>query len=272
MAIIKATFLVNDDSKEDRFVLNLPEDYAFQPGERLIERDIEETMYNLYLQNRQNDLKIFRYIDQLLGAAQDYTIPPFGTNFKTGLNTRLHHEPKIEPNGFLTGMKYYAQVENVQGEWVYRDLVVEAKFDYHIDPTTQYVYARVKEVIWYKEDGHAHPTTKKMYKVYTPLEMDGIAIKRRGNLISLVKLTVAKFISDLFKLHYPNPETRPSSNEAAKAFMAPLNAPIMNYINGGDMNLIKDIEGSTEPILKTIMPEHGVSVKDYISNWLRIHG
>lgn len=270
MALVTAQFLINDNTGAEQFVVNLPYTYEYGPGERLVTREISQEQYDLFLANKQDHIKIFRYASNLTGY--DLKHPPKGLDYKIGLNTRLHTKPDFNPNGFLQKMEYYtnAQYDTTLGEFVYTDKILEAVFNYTIDPTTKFVVHRTKTVRWYKEDGTQHPDQKIMFKIYSAIEMDDEAVQRRKNVIALIKLEVAMFLAAVLKIQYPNPATRPDSNEQAKALMAPLNVPVLNYINGGDLALKTIIQNSPATFFNTVMPKHGKTVRQFIVDRLSL--
>lgn len=266
--LVTVTFIINDITGDEKFVENLPEDYEFQPGERSVTRQISQEEYDLLFHNFGERLKIFRYVDE--SSLYDVFTPPKGLNYKTGLTTRLHPKHFIKKDGWLEKTEFYANISYnpTLKSWDYSDKIICANFDYTIDPVTEYAVSRVKIVDYHKENGDSHPDKKVMHKVYSVLEMDEVAIKRRSNVISLIKIDIAKFVAWLVSVQYPDPNTRPSSNDLAKQIMAPLNIPIMNYINGGDRSMIDIIKYAKEPFFDTMMPEHGKSVRNFIVDWM----
>lgn len=270
MSLVAAQFLVNNVTGVEQFVINLPGSYEFGPNESLHDRMITQEQYDLLLANKQEHIKLFRFCSNLTGY--DLTIPPKGMDYKIGLDTRLHTKPTFHDNGFLIKMEFYATAtyNPTKGEFDYADLILDATFDYTIDPTTRFVIYRNKTVRWYKEDGTAHPDNKVMFKIYNPIEMDDEAIQRRKNVIALIKVEVAKFLAQVFAMQYPNPATRPNSNEAAKNLMAPLNVPVLNYINGGDLTIKNLILSSPQTFWDTIMPKYSKSVRNFIADRLSV--
>lgn len=271
MALVSAKFIINDITDEEKFVETLPADYIFQPGERLVTRQIPEEEFALLKDNFGQRLKIYRYVDN--SSLFDKFEPPFGLNYKTGLTVRLHPKHEVAPNGYLQQSKYYSNISYnpTIGEWEYDDLVVCAVFDYVVDPVTEFTVSRTKEVRYFKENGEMHPDTKQMFKVYSVLEMDEVAIKRRSNVISLIKIEISKFVAWLFSVQFPDPNTRPNSNDAAKQIMQPLNMPILNYINGGDRSIIDIIRYAKEPFFDTMMPSKGKTVRNFIVDRMEEH-
>lgn len=269
MALLTATFLINDNTGGERFVVNLPSDYPYSPGERLIERQLTQEDYTLFIEDKQQTLKIYRYAE----SHYDKTKVPKGLDYKTGLNVRLQQSPTFNERGLLTEMRFYANATmRSDGQLAYDDLILKVVFDYSIDPETRYAYHRVKRVIWFKENGEAHSDEKVMEKFYRPLEMDNEIVKRRTNFVSLIKIEVAQFLAWLFRMQYPDANTRPSSNDASKEMLKALNTPIVNYINGGDKSFADIIENANDSIFSVTMPDHGVSLKEYLVTKIRTHG
>lgn len=269
--LVTVTFLINDNTGEEKFVENLPQDYQFQPGERSVTREITQEEFDLLFHNLGEKLKIFRYVDE--ASLYDKYIPPKGLNYKTGLTTRLHPKHYIKKDGWLEKTEFYANISynSTIKDWEYSDKIICANFTYTIDPVTEYAISRVKVVDYHKENGELHPDKKVMVKVYSVLEMDEVAIKRRSNVISLIKIEIAKFAAWLLSVQYPDPNTRPNSNDVSKALMAPLNIPILNYINGGDRSIIQIIKYANDEFFDIMMPEYGKTVRDHIVDWMEEH-
>ncbi len=273
MALVTATYLINDNTGEEKFVINLPSDYPYGPHERLVERQITEEDYQVLAENKGNHLKIFRYVDDVQ-SYKSLVIPPKGLNYKVGLSRRLHHKPSFHPSGLLTGMEFYANAEfnpatiSVDHE----DLILKTDFNYTIDPSTRFVIRRDKVVTWYTEDGTPCSDIKIMTKWYSMMEMDAEIIQRRTNFISVLKLEVAQFLAWLFSVTYPDPNTRPSSNDASKEMIKQLNLPILNYINGGDKAIGDIIQGIDNDVFEVTMPQHGISLREYLVTKIRDHG
>lgn len=267
--LVTVTFIVNDITGEEKFVDNLPGDYEFQEGEREVTRQITQEEFDLLHENFGKRLKIYRYIKNV--PFNDKFKPPFEVNYKTGLTRRLHHEPVINHSGFLEEMNFYAGATYNPAKmgYDYYDRILCVKFTYTIDPSTQFVVQRIKEVSYLQEDEEVHPDVKTMVKLYSLIEMDDEAIRRRKNVIALLKLDLARFISWLVSVQYPDPATRPNSNDAAKQIMGPLNIPILNYINGGDNSIYYIIQNADDDFFEIMMPEEGKTVRQFCLDRLR---
>lgn len=260
MSLITAQFIINDNTGEEFFVKNLPNNYNFAPGERLVTRQITEQEYNLFLNDKYKNIKVYRYIEQ--EKIIDRNTPPKGLDYKVGLSTRLYEDAFVNSLGFLERMDFYASAsyDAVNRKWVFTDKVITENFHYTIDPTTKYVVARTKQVIWYKEDGTAHPDTKFMFKPYTFIEMEEEAIRRRSNIITNIKIELAKFANYIVASQYPNPNTRPDSNEVVKRISAPFNLAMRSYIDAGDRDtLINLLNAATEPFFGYTIPWLGIT-------------
>lgn len=267
MALINVQFLVNDNTGEERLVESLPQNYQYSPHERLVSRQVTEEEFALLQSDKFKRLKIYRYVDDDFIA--DRTVPPKGLNYNTGINTRLHSVPFISEIGFLETMDFYAKAEfNAEtNSWDYSDKIVSERVNYNIDPQTKYVVSRVKEITWYKEDGTPHPDTKEMFKTYNILEMEEEAIRRRSNIISSIKIELAKFGHQLVVQQYPDPNTRPDSNEMVKDISAPFNTSMRNYIDAGAKDgLIQKLDATTDTFFDTNMPQYGMTVREYIKS------
>lgn len=270
MALVKATYIVNDYTNIERFVVNPPADYPLADGEKIVERFIEEDLYNRLATNLDEKIKIYRYVS--ISEYDDLTIPPKGLDYKTGLTTRLHPKPTIELNGLLTKMEFYASVEYKGGEYIYHDLILEATFSYFKDPVSGFVFHRTKSITWYKENGQPHPDKKVMFKVYTPTEMDEEAIQRRTNIVAMIKVELAQLIKELTEAQYPDPTKRPNSNDISKKVIGPFSLPILNYVNSGDKSITTIMASSKEPMLNVMWPKYGKIVKDVIVERIIKHG
>lgn len=262
MALINAQFIINDNTGVDIFVKDLPANYSFAPGERLVSRQITPEEYNLLLNDKYKNIKVFRYVDA--NTITDRSTPPKGVDYKIGLSTRLYEDAYINVHGFLERMDFYgsASYDSANAKWIFTDKIITENYNYTIDPTTKYVIARTKQIIWFKEDGTAHPETKFMFKPYTIIEMEGEAIRRRSNIITGIKIELAKFASYVVQNQYPDPSTRPDSNEVVKAISAPFNTPMRGYIDAGDRDtLLNMVEASTHPFFSYTIPWHNMTPK-----------
>lgn len=269
MALVTATFIANSLTGDERYVERLPDNYQFAPFERLITRQITEEEEALLKNDNYKKLKIYRYMDST--AYPDRTIPPKGLDYKTGLITRLYEDPYINDLGFLETMNFYGKgvFNSTTKSWDLSDKIVCEKFMYTIDPTTKYVIARTKEIIWYREDGTKHPDRKYMFKPYSILEMEEEAVRRRQNIMSGIKIELAKFTAHLVAQQFPDSTKRPDSNELAKRIIAPFNTPIRNYIDAGDKeSLHKALHSTTEPFFNYTIPWRGMTVHDFIHSRL----
>jgi hypothetical protein len=266
MSLVNATFLVNIDKNTEIFVVNLPEDYQFSPGEKLVQRQISQEMYELYKSEKYKQLKIYRYIDNNV-VYNDKTIAPKGLDYKTGLTIRLFPKPYITPNGFLTKMEYFSKANYNPAiqDWVYQDLILEADFTFQVDPATEYVVSRTKTLKWYREDGTLHNETKVMFKPYSLIQMDDEAVRRRSNVVALIKIELAKFNAWVIMQKYPDPKTRPNVNDAAKALFSPFSMYMLGYANGGDKSIIAFTKNLKNPFLDYKIPWHNnMTVREFI--------
>lgn len=266
MSLVNATYLVNSIKGTENFVVNLPDNYQFAAGERLITRQITQEQYDLLKEDKYKQLKIYRYVD-LTNIYTDKTIAPKGLDYKIGLTVRLHNKPTLQPNGFLTKMEYFANATFNPAimDWNYSDKILEADMAYNVDPATEYVVSRTKVLTWYQEDDTPHIDKKVMFKPYTLLEMDEEAIRRRSNVISLIKIEIAKFNSWVLIQQFPNPATRPNSNNQVKAFAALFAAPMLGYINGGDRSIIAFAQALQHPLMELRIPWHeNKTVREFI--------
>jgi len=265
MALVTATFIANSLTGDERYVERLPDNYQFAPFERLITRQITEEEAALLKNDNYKKLKVYRYMDST--AYPDKTIPPKGLDYKTGLVTRLYEDPYINDLGFLETMNFYGKgvFNSTTKSWELSDKIICEKYMYTIDPATKYVIARTKEIIWYREDGTKHPDRKYMFKPYSILEMEEEAIKRRSNIMSVIKIELAKFTAYLVSLQFPDATKRPDSNELAKKIVAPFNTPIRNYIDAGDKyTLLKMLDSTTEPFFGYTIPWRNKTVRQFI--------
>lgn len=265
MTLVTATFIANSLTGDERYVERLPDNYQFAPFERLITRQITEEEEVLLKNDNYKKIKVYRYMDST--AYPDKTIPPKGLDYKTGLITRLYEDPYINDLGFLETMNFYGKgvFNSTTRSWNLSDKIICEKYMYTIDPATKYVVARTKEISWYREDGTKHPDKKYMFKPYSILEMEEEAIRRRSNIISGVKIELAKFTNYLVSVQFPDPTKRPDSNELAKKIVTPFNTPIRNYIDAGDKDtLLKVLTSTTDPFFGYIIPWKGKPVRQFI--------
>ena len=263
MTLISAHFLINNITGEERFVKDLPLNYQFAPGERLVLRQISQQDYNLLMNDKFRHIKVYRFINS--DSIPDKRIPPKGLDYKIGLNTRLYEDAYINTLGFLERMDFYASAtyDTTNSRWVFLDKVITENYHYTIDPRTKYVVARTKQIIWYKEDGTAHSDIKIMFKPYTIMEMEEEAIRRRSNIITGIKIELAKFANYIVKSQYPDPNNRPDSNEVVKKISAPFNLPMRSYIDAGDRDtLLEALAKSQDPFFNYIIPWFGQTVKE----------
>ena len=268
MALVNAQFLINDNTNTEQFVVNLPSSYEYGPGERLVTRAISQELYDKYIADKEDHIKLFRYVSNLTGY--DLALPPKGIDYKIGLNGRLHHKPTFSENGFLIKMEFFASAiyDTNIGGYNYSDKVLESNFNYTIDPVTGFVVHRTKTITWYKEDGTAHPDTKIMHKIYNPVEMDDEAIQRRKNVIAILKVEIAMFMASILKAQYPDPKTRPDSNQMAKDLIAPINVHVLNYINGADLTLRNAVLHSPNTFWDTYMPKYNKTARNFVADRL----
>jgi hypothetical protein len=260
MGLVNATFIVNNNTNKEIFVKDLPSNYHFAPGERLVTRQISQADYNLFLNDKYKHVKLYRYIDQ--NENHDRKIPPKGLDYKIGLTTRLYEDAYVNNNGFLQRMDFYgsATFNPTTKAWNFSDKIITEDYNYTIDPATKYVVARTKIVKWYREDGTVHPETKIMFKPYTFLEMDEEAIRRRSNIITGVKIELSKFANFVVSQQFPNANQRPDSNEVVKRISAPLNTAIRSYIDAGDKDTLTNLlNNSTEPFFNFTIPWLGMT-------------
>jgi len=265
MSLVTAQFLINDITGKETFVKDLPLNYQYQPGERLVTRQIPQSDYNLLLNDKYRHIKVYRYVDAEKNA--DRTVPPKGLDYKIGLNTRLFEDPFVNVIGFLERMDYYASANYnpATKQWVFSDKVITELFNYTIDPATKYVVARTKQIIWYKEDGTPHPDSKVMFKPYTFLEMEEEAIRRRSNIITAIKIELSKFSSFVVSQQFPDPSKRPDSNEVVKRISAPFNIAMRSYIDAGDKDtLLKMVNNATEPFFDFTIPWLGITPRELV--------
>jgi hypothetical protein len=264
MSLVTATFIVNNTTNKGRFVKNLPEDYQFAPFERLVSRQISKSDYDLLDEDNYQNIKVYRYVDT---PFVDKKKPPKGLDFKIGLTTRLYENPYINSFGFLEKMDYYAKstFNPVTKSWDFSDKVITEDYNYTIDPATKYVVARTKIVTWYKEDDTPHLDKKFMFKPYTFLEMEEEAIRRRSNIISILKIELAKFGNFVIESQFPNSNNKPDSNEIVKKISAPLNTAIRSYIDAGDKEtLINKVNESKDPFFNYHIPWLNMTPKELI--------
>lgn len=266
MALINATFLVNSLKGTESLVVNLPKTYQFGSGERLIERQIPEEEYELLKGDKYKHLKIYRFVDKNT-TYTDKTVPPKGLDYKTGLTVRLYPKPFVSNDGFLTKMEYYSGISfnSSIGDWEYSDEILEATFQYQRDPATEFVISRTKTLSWYREDGTKHHETKVMFKPYSLIQMDEEAIRRRSNIIALIKIELAKFNAWALSRQYPDPKLRPNANDAAKALFTPFAPYMLGFINGGDKSIVKFTQNFKHPFLDYHMPtQNNMTVREFI--------
>jgi hypothetical protein len=264
--MVTAHFITNDITHVEIFVKDLPSNYQFAPNERLVTRQITEQEYALLTNDKYKNIKLYRYVNIPIA---DKTLVPKGVDYKIGLNTRLFEKAFVNNIGFLETMEYYGSstYNPATKSWDFADLIIRENFSYTIDPWTKYVVARTKIITWFKEDGTAHPDYKIMFKPYTFLEMDEEAIRRRSNIITALKIELAKFASYVVQSQFPDPNNRPDSNEAIKRISAPLNTAIRSYIDAGDRDtLINLIDNSTEPFFSYTIPWLGITGKQLIKS------
>lgn len=264
MSLINAQFLINDLTGEERFVKDLPGNYQYSPGERLVVRSITEQDYNLLMNDKFKHIKIYRFINS--DSTLEKTIPPKGLDYKIGLNTRLYEDAYVNTLGFLERMDFYASAtyDAANSRWNFSDKVITETYHYTIDPTTKYVIARTKQITWYKEDGTAHPDQKIMFKPYTIMEMEEEAIRRRSNIITGIKIELAKFANFIVNSQYPDPNNRPDSNEVVKKISAPFNLPMRSYIDAGDRDtLLEVLARSQDPFFSYTIPWFEQTVKEF---------
>lgn len=266
MVLVNATFLVNSITGTENFVVNLPENYQFAAGERLITRQIPEEQYELYRSDKWKQLKIYRYIDKN-AMYTDNTVVPKGLDYKGGLTIRLFPKPFIENNGFLRKMEYYANAafNSATLSWDLSDKILEADFTYQIDPATEFVVARTKKVTWFREDGVAHPDTKTMFKPYSLLQMDEEAIRRRSNVVGLIKIELARFNAWALAQQFPNPATRPNANDSIKGIAAVFAPYMSSFVQAGDKSIIKFTQNLQMSFLELRIPWQGnKTVREFI--------
>lgn len=263
MSLVNATFLVNDLTQSEHYVENLPADYIFGAGERLVIRQITAQEKALLTGEKYKNIKMYRYVDQDLIVNKNK--PPKGIDYKVGLNTRLFEEAYINDIGFLERMDFYgsASYNTVLGAWEYSDKVVTESYMYTIDPKTKYVVARTKIITWFKEDNTAHPDKKIMFKPYTFIEMEEEALRRRSNIIAQLKIELAKFGNWVMTQQYPDASQRPDSNEVVKQIAAPFNTGLRNYIDAGDKSVVKLIQDTQEPFFSLTIPWFGKTVRQF---------
>ena len=104
-----------------------------------------------------------------------------------------------------------------------------------------------------------------MFKPYTLLEMDEEAIRRRSNVISLIKIELAKFNAWVLIQQFPNPANRPNSNDQVKGFASLFAAPMLAYINGGDKSIIRFTQAMQHPFMELRIPWQGnKTVREFI--------
>lgn len=265
MSLVRATFIVNSQTGKEQFVENLPSNYQFAPYERLVTRDILSEDLALLKGDKYKNVKVYRYSGPDFTAV-DKTIPPKGLDYKIGLTTRLFEDPYINGIGFLERMDFYAKATYQPGVgWIYTDKVVTENYMYTIDPGTKYVVARTKQIVWYREDDSVHPDTKIMFKPYSVLEMEEEAVRRRSNIIAQIKIELALFGNWVISQQYPDPATRPDSNEGIKRIAAPFNTALRNFIDAGDRSgVIAGLNTTTEPFFSLTMPKFGKTVKQFV--------
>lgn len=254
MSLVTATFIVNDQTNTERFVKDLPANYQFAPFERLVTRQITQADYDLLDGDKYLNIKVYRYVDT---PFVDKKNPPKGLDYKIGLKTRLYEDAYINQFGFLERMDFYASASYNTSirTWVFSDKVITENYNYTIDPRTKYVVARTKQVVWYKEDNTAHSDTKFMFKPYTIIEMEEEAIRRRSNIITGIKIELAKFANFVVGSQFPDPNTRPDSNEVVKHISAPFNLAMRSYIDAGDRDSLTNLLNNTqEPFFSYTIP------------------
>lgn len=210
-------------------------------------------------------LQIFEFVPDHY-AVQDFDIPDFGLNYKTGLTTRLH--PKVlMTRGEVYRVEYYKTSTPTAAGPTYEDLVLFEDIVYMRDALGNAVM-QTKTISWVCEDGTVCATTKVLVKVYTAAESIREGLRRRGNIIDYLK---GETIGRLMQTELPKGTTAPEVMDMGRVFLADEVDNIFNFVDGSSPDIYTSVTAdTTHTWLDNVFD--GVTIRAFFLDELNIWG
>lgn len=207
--------------------------------------------------------KLFKIYEYSPDNYVNPTNPPKGLDYKTGLTQRLHPDYEFI-KGELQKTTYYADIVlDENGVKTYSTPILEVSFVWNRD-ANGFVYRRDSNISWYFVDetvssDPAH--IKYMEKFYTNEEAIKEGIRRRGNIIDSLKITVLGLLSSLLPA-----ETDTSIILMGRDWLGDNKDVIFNYVDASDVDgLINEMENDkTYWMLLEIPNTGGTTVAQYL--------
>lgn len=162
--------------------------------------------------------KIWHLVEPVFAPA-DFSLPPFGLNYKTGLYaTRLN--PVLDMfRGELMQVKYYANIVEVDGEKpLFTDLILCVDIQWERDANNR--LAKRTEVRKWTVGASTDaepvfgPDTKTTFKVYNQTQAAIADVRRRNNIIEELTARAAEFGAEI-----PNQKMRRTLDNEMNAYV-----------------------------------------------------
>lgn len=210
----------------------------------------------------EKEYQIYQYV--MWNPAQRWK-PPWGVDYKTGLDRRLHPEHTFI-KGELQKTVYYEQVTlNPDGSQTFAIPVLQVEFVWHRQPVTTFVYLRESTICWYFVDGTLDTDAshaKRLQKFYNNDESIKEGIRRRANIVDSLKLT--NF--GLLQLVLPD-ATDGDIIDLGRQWLEEYSETLRNYIDAGDIQGLVDRMGKdTTYWMRMEIPGAGITIAQYLSN------